>query len=79
MYPSNQIVPFDVASMTTLPPIAIEYPRHLRAGGGYLWVGTGQLEGALARVVPETGVIALRSLPATSGASGVDSLAYGGE
>ena len=78
MFPANQILRFDAATLTALPPIAIEHPRHLRAGGGMLWVATRQLDGALARVEPETGAIALRTLPDAQ-AHSIDSLAYGGE
>lgn len=78
LYPANQILPFDVATMTALPPIAIEHPRHLRAGGGMLWTDTGQLDGALARVEPATGDVVLRSLPSLE-AAGIDALAFGPE
>lgn len=77
MFPSNQIVPFDVATMRALPPIALDRPRHLRAGGELLWVGLHD-GGGLARVVPASGETVIRSLP-TDGTYSLDSLAYGGE
>jgi hypothetical protein len=78
LFPSGQVLPFDVSTMTARAPIPVDRPRHLRTGGGWLWLATHGLDGVLARVDPLTGAQALRTFPPLE-ASGIDSLAYGGE
>jgi hypothetical protein len=78
LFPDNQILPFEVATRTALPPITVDQPRHLRAGGDMLWVASRGLDGALARVEPVTGAVTPRTFPPLE-ASGIDSLAFGGE
>lgn len=77
LYPDQTIVPFDATTMTAGTPIAIDHPRHLRAGGGVLWVSTHQHDGQLAKVNPTTGDIQFRTFqPIVS--TEINALAYGG-
>jgi hypothetical protein len=81
-YPSDQILPVDVATLTPAAPIAIQQPMHLRAGGGALWVAMRGMDkatagGALAKVSPASGEIAIRAFPPLE-ASEVATLAFGG-
>ncbi len=80
MYPANQVVPVDVATLAAGGPIAVAKPRHIvaggAAGGGALFVVTNAgTDDALAKVDPASGAMALRTFPPLE-ASKIDSMAF---
>jgi hypothetical protein len=74
--PDGVIVPFDASTMTAGTPIPIEHPRHLRAGGGFLWAGGS--DSKIAKIDPATGDVKYREFPPLE-SGGIDALAFGGE
>jgi hypothetical protein len=80
--PSNQVVPFDVATMTAGNAVSVSHPRHLRTGGGQVFVGMRGMpteptgDGAVAKIDPATGTVAFRTFPKPG--SEVESLAFTG-
>lgn len=74
----NTVIPFDAASMTAGTPITVTNPRHLRTGGGQVWIGTEQHDGRLAKLDPASRAVVYKSFPPVVSTE-IDWLAYGGE
>ncbi|MEO6772641.1 MAG: hypothetical protein ABI467_06410 [Kofleriaceae bacterium] len=74
----DTVVPFDAATMTPGLPIEVMRPRHLRTGGGQVWIGTDQHDGRLAKLDPASRQVIYKSFPLIVSTE-IDWLAFGGE
>lgn len=74
----DTVVPFDAATMTPGLPINVFRPRHVRTGGGQVWIGTDQHDGRLAKLDPATRQVIYKSFPLLVSTE-IEWLAYGGE